>query len=72
MEQKYCLSCGIPVEEERNNCKFCADENDKLYPKEVIQKGVAEWLMKITPEKEGIDFMKRAGYYLDSMPAWGK
>jgi hypothetical protein len=53
-------------------CNFCADENGVLKSREIIQQAFAQWLESFTPQKENIDFMKRADYYLKAMPVWTK
>ena len=55
-----------------NYCKFCVDEGGNLYPREVVQKGVAEWLQMINPADTKGDFMKRADLYLQAMPEWAE
>ena len=72
---KYCNSCGMPLSPEtgRENsdfCKFCTDEAGNLYPREVVQKGIAKFLASWAPEKERVDFEARAAHYMDAMPAW--
>ncbi|MBN2042111.1 MAG: hypothetical protein JW864_18900 [Spirochaetes bacterium] len=72
----YCSSCGMALAGEEgkdfrgNFCIYCSDENGKLYPKELVQKGIAEWLRSISPESGSADFMKRAEYYMKAMPSW--
>ena len=76
--QKNCHSCGMPLMGEDgkdfrgNFCQYCTDESGNLYPKEVVQKGIADWLKQMTPDDNAADFMKRAESYLGSMPAWAK
>ncbi len=78
MFDKFCISCGMPLMEEskhaseENYCKYCADESGKLQPREGVQAGIAEWLKQNAPETEGVDFMKRADFYLKAMPAWAE
>jgi hypothetical protein len=73
---KFCNSCGMPLSGEQGKyirgpfCIYCSDENGKLYPREIVQKGIAEWLKQISPENASADYMKRAGYYMKAMPAW--
>jgi hypothetical protein len=52
------------------HCLYCSDEGGNLYPAEVVQKGIAQWLRTISPEDDSADFMKRATYYMMAMPAW--
>jgi hypothetical protein len=54
-------------------CKYCSDENGNLYPREVVQKGIAEWLKgfaQTNKKNKNINFMQKADYYMKSMPAW--
>ena len=73
---KFCLSCGMPLtgkegEDYRDNfCKFCSDEKGDLLPRELVQKGIAEWLKMLTPDNSSSDYMKRAEFYINAMPAW--
>ena len=75
---KSCHSCGIPLAGEdgkdyrTNYCLYCTDENGNLYPKEIVQKGLAKWLQKWAPETGSVDFMKRAESYMKAMPAWAE
>ena len=74
----FCFSCGMPLQGEEgkeyrgNYCKYCSDENGNLYPKEMVQKGISEWLKQWSPEDVSADYMKRAEYYLKAMPAWAE
>jgi hypothetical protein len=76
MNDQFCQSCGMPLKDDSKHtnsgtcCKYCADENGKLNPREAVQAGIAEWLKMFAPTKEGTDFMKRADVYLQAMPAW--
>jgi uncharacterized Zn finger protein (UPF0148 family) len=76
MNDQFCQSCGMPLNDDSKHansgtyCKYCADENGKLNPREAVQAGIAEWLKMFAPTKEGADFMKRADVYLQAMPAW--
>ena len=76
-----CHSCGIPIGMQVGDqtitargdyCNYCTDEQGKLFPKEFVQKGIAEWLASWGPKDKNIDFMKRAEYYLMAMPAWAE
>ncbi len=75
MEIQFCHSCAKPLMGEEgkdyrgNYCGFCSDENGDLYPRELVQKGLAEWLKQWAPQG-GPDFMERADNYLKAMPAW--
>lgn len=78
MFDKFCQSCGMPISDETKNpsseeyCKYCADEKGRLGPREAVQAGIVQWLQMFAPEKEGVDFMKRADNYLKAMPAWAE
>ena len=71
-----CQSCGVPLINEHkstatdNYCVNCVDGEGKLLSREIIQQGIAGWLEGFARETEGVNFMKRAEYYLKSMPAW--
>lgn len=72
----YCNSCGMLLTGEDgkdfrgNLCLYCSDEDGKLYPRELVQKGIAEWLKQISSTGSSEDFMKKAEYYMKAMPAW--
>jgi hypothetical protein len=77
MIMQFCFSCAVPLTPEvvspnAQYCKHCADEHGVLHSREIIQSGIAQWLMMIQPElaKEIAD--ERAGYYLKAMPAWAE
>ncbi len=70
-----CQSCGVPFSPETKNtemyCSFCSRENGELKKRNEITDAFEMWLREISPEKEGVDFRKRAEHYLNAMPAWG-
>ena len=74
----YCNSCGMPLAGEDgkdfrgNFCIYCSDESGKLYPRDIVQKGIAEWLKQISGENSSVNYMKRAEYYMKAMPAWAE
>ena len=72
----FCHSCGMPLADKqharKNYCQYCADEAGHLYPRELVQKGIADWLQQFTPQDQPTDFMKRADYYMKAMPAWAE
>ena len=76
--EKYCNSCGMPLSGEDGKdyrgdlCNYCSDEGGNLYPRELVQKGIAEWLKQWSPESASADFMERADHYLKAMPAWAE
>lgn len=80
MEQKFCQSCGIPLNGPiakesglANHCEFCVDAaTNKLKPRGEIQNGIAQWLKMFTPAVGNPDLMKRADHYMKSMPAWAE
>jgi hypothetical protein len=80
MEQKFCHSCGIPLDGTiakesglANHCEWCVDPaTNKLKPREEVQKGIAEWLKMFTPKEGNPDLMKRADHYIKAMPAWAE
>ena len=73
---KVCFSCGMPLvgeaakEVRGDYCRYCADEAGKLYPKDTVRKGIAEYLSSWAPGQEGVDFEARADAYMKAMPAW--
>jgi hypothetical protein len=75
---KFCLSCGMPLfgadgkEMPGNYCQYCTDEKGNLKSKEEITKGIAGWLQSWAPDTTGVDFTKRAEFYIKSMPAWAE
>lgn len=75
---KYCFSCGAPLSEQFMNtasekfCKYCADEKGKLKERKVVQEGIADWLKSLDTTNTTSDFLKRADYYMKSMPAWAE
>lgn len=80
MEQRFCHSCGMPLNGPAgkesslaNYCEYCVDPaTNKLKSREEAQKGIAEWLKMFTPTEGNPDLMKRADHYLKSMPAWAE
>ena len=75
---KFCFSCGAPLNEQFVNkssekfCKYCADENGKLKERKVVQEGIAGWLKSFDTTNTTSDYLKRADYYMKSMPAWAE
>ncbi len=75
---EHCQSCGMPISGEDGKdfrgsfCLYCTDESGSLYPRDVVQQGVAEWLKSFGPDDPSIDYVARAGHYLDAMPAWAQ
>jgi hypothetical protein len=77
MEQmKFCHSCGIPLAQplagnvRGDFCGNCLDDAGGRHPREVVQTGVAHWLMSFTPGAAMDVCMARADLYLQAMPAW--
>jgi hypothetical protein len=68
----------MPIGEETRNaatadyCRYCADEQGKLLPREQVQTGVAEWLKSFSPPASDEAFAERASRYMSSMPAWAE
>lgn len=75
---KHCLACGMALspgvahQKTEKYCQYCVDESGKLKSREECQAGIAHWLQSMTPQDKEADYMKRADYYLKSMPAWAK
>ena len=71
---KFCYSCGLPLNEQSNSrfCKYCSNEKGELKSREEVKQGIAGWLMQITPEDKNTDYIKRAESYMNAMPAWAK
>ncbi len=78
MFNSYCYSCGVPLEIHDSNgmsehyCGYCTDRDGNLTPRELVQKGVAEWLKAWQPDLDDTEAMERANHYLKSMPAWAE
>ncbi|HLV09050.1 MAG TPA: zinc ribbon domain-containing protein [Halanaerobiales bacterium] len=77
MQNKYCLSCGMPIQggaadTSGKYCQYCTDDNGNLKLREEVKAGITQWLQSITPEDTNADYEKRAEYYLKSMPAWAE
>ncbi len=74
--QTFCYSCGMPIPKEQqargNYCQYCSDEAGNLYPRELVQKGIADWLKSFAPANGAPDFMGRAAQYMKAMPAWAE
>jgi len=73
MNARFCQSCGMPLPENDKAayCRYCADENGNLKPREAVREGIAAWLEQFTPDRKA-DFRKRADSYLNAMPAWAE
>jgi hypothetical protein len=73
-----CYSCGVPLEipdlngTSEHYCAHCRDRDGNLTPRDLVQKGVAEWLKAWQPDLDDARAMERASYYLKSMPAWAE
>lgn len=71
-----CLSCGMPLAGNENKksegkyCTYCSNEQGDLHPRTQVQAGITEWLKSWAPEKDSVDFLKRAEHYMKAMPAW--
>ena len=78
MFNSYCYSCGVPLEvsdsddETGNYCSYCTDRNGNLAPRDLVQRGIAEWLKTWQPDLDDAKAMERANYYMKSMPAWSE
>ena len=78
MFNSYCHSCGVPLEVPGFDgacvyfCTYCTDRDGNLAPRDLVQKGVAEWLKTWQPDLDDARAMERAGHYLKSMPAWAE
>ena len=76
MENKFCQSCGAPLNnpemkgESDVYCKYCIDEKGELKPKEEIQQGIAGWFSSWQPNVTAEQANKRAENYIKAMPAW--
>jgi hypothetical protein len=53
-------------------CESCSDREGHLTPRDLVQKGVAEWLKAWQPDLDDAQAMERANHYLKSMPAWAE
>lgn len=73
-----CHSCAAPLDQPEfkgsadHYCKYCSDEKGILKPKDVVQRGIAEWFKMWQPNIDDSTAMERAGIYMQSMPAWAE
>jgi uncharacterized Zn finger protein (UPF0148 family) len=78
MMDKFCYSCGAPLSMPEFKgpsdvyCKYCTTKEGELMPREVVQKGVAQWLQSWQPDLDDAKAIERADYYLKAMPAWAE
>ncbi len=78
MFNSYCYSCGSPLEildlngTSEHYCEYCMDRDGNLTPRDLVQKGVAEWLKALQSDLDDATAMERANHYLKSMPAWAE
>ncbi len=71
-----CHSCAAPLDNPmfkgvtENLCKHCTDEKGNLKPRSEVQRGIAEWMKTWMPEVDNVKAMRRADFYMRSMPIW--
>ena len=70
----YCQSCSGSLREypspSESYCRFCADDDGRLLPREEVHRIIAHWM---TLWQDGIseeDARARATLYMSAMPAW--
>ncbi len=74
----FCYSCSAPLSmpeyrgPAEHYCKHCTDENGNLKSKEMIQKGIAQWLQGWKPDLDEKKALERAQHFMKSMPAWAE
>ena len=75
---QHCHACAAPLSDPHlagvsdRYCKYCADENGQLKPREEVQRGVAHWFTLWQGNLTEEQAMRRADHYLRSMPAFAE
>lgn len=78
MENKFCHSCGAPLNtpgmkgKSDDYCAYCSDENGKLKSKDEVVSGIKDWFLSWQPNINEETAQKRAEAYLNAMPAWAE
>ncbi len=73
---KFCLSCAAPLGNPElkgasdTYCKYCSDEQGKLKSRGEVQGALAGWFQMWQPNVDEATALKRAGFYMQAMPAW--
>ncbi len=73
---KFCHSCAAPLDNPAFKsmsdlyCKYCSDEQGKLKPRSEVQGAIAGWFKMWQPNVDEATAMRRAGLYMQAMPAW--
>jgi hypothetical protein len=73
-----CQSCSVSLLEEQNRgvsglyCRFCADEEGQLKPRGKVQNLIAHWFERWQEGMTHEEAMRRAGMFMQAMPAWSK
>ncbi len=75
MGATHCLSCGMPLSPDTagksdSYCLYCADEQGELKKREEVRFGIAQWLKQWQSGIDNSTALKRAGMYMQAMPAW--
>jgi hypothetical protein len=75
---EHCHACAAPLSDpglagaSDLYCKYCTDENGQLKPRDEIQVHISHWLQRWQGEITEESAMRRADYYLRSMPAFAE
>lgn len=73
---KFCHSCAAPLGNPElkgasdTYCKYCLDEHGKLKSRGEVQGAIAGWFQMWQPGVDQAAAFKRAGLYMQAMPAW--
>lgn len=73
---KFCLSCAAPLGNPEfksasdTYCKYCSDEHGTLKSRSEVQNAIAGWFQMWQPGVDQAAALKRAGLYMQAMPAW--
>lgn len=72
---KFCYSCGVPLMDQfkgkaENYCVHCTDADGQLKSREEVRQGMAGYFMTWQPDIDHATALKRAEFYMQSMPAW--
>ena len=73
---QHCHSCGMPLADpglkgsSDQYCRYCADPQGVLHPREQVQHGIAQWLKSWQPGISEAEALTRAAHYMKAMPAW--
>lgn len=72
----FCHACGAPLDvpgfagTSDIYCRHCTDDEGKLFPREAVQEGIAQWFLQWQPDIDEDQALTRADLYMRAMPAW--